>query len=259
MKSAKRTVLIYCIISLVILSAAGGVLYRVYHKDWDYFNVHDAPGISKNESEEIREIFDKLRIDIYRNAQEHSGKGGKRSGSDTKSRSGGSNPRGSAQNKGEGRMDEIIGSDYRTARKLTHDEYRRVIAEINTRLEKDPDNKRLISKKIHLAFRHDPDEAIRECKKILAEDENNFFALNHCATGYMLKKDFDKAFYYAGRAQQVGGDSAYIQTLIAGIHLYNNDMESALYHFDKALDYDPDFEKALYGCRLVAEREAIGK
>ena len=189
--------------------------------------MHDSPGLGENESGEMLEILQKLNIKIQKDTNESS------------------------------RVSMIVGQDCHITRELTFDEYNQIIGEIDKRLEKNPRNKRLISKKIHLAFKHEPEAAVRECQKILAEDENNFFALNHSATAYMLMKNFERAFYYVGCAKKVSGDSAYIQTLIALIHYHKKDMESALIHFEKALDLDPDFEKALYGCELVSFDKAM--
>ncbi len=115
----------------------------------------------------------------------------------------------------------------------------------------------LVSRKIHLGFLLDPRVTVRECQKILAEDPDNFFALNHCASGYMLLGEWRKALEYAARAIQVDGESSYMHNLVAQIYFRKGDLDRALDHFRQALEMTDGDDMALYGIELVRQTRAV--
>jgi tetratricopeptide (TPR) repeat protein len=95
-----------------------------------------------------------------------------------------------------------------------------------------------VSKKIHIGLQYAPDEAIKECRKILDKDAENYYALNHCAVAYMVKGKLDTALHYAALALKID-DTAYVRNLLGQIYLRKGDKKKALIQFRRALKLDP--------------------
>ncbi len=130
---------------------------------------------------------------------------------------------------------------------------RRMLDKINEMLKTDPDNKSLISAKIHIAADIQPREAIKECKSLLEKDENNYFALCHCALAHINLKDYNTGISYATKAAELK-DTAYVRNIIALAYHYLKKRKQAIFNYKKALELDPQNQRAKDGLEQLQKR-----
>ena len=99
------------------------------------------------------------------------------------------------------------------------------------------DDPEIIARRIHLAVGFDPDQAILECRELLAQYPGNTFALNHLAAAYYQKGQSAKALQYAARSldQQPHPNTC---NLIARLFLQQQRPAKAREYFEAALELD---------------------
>lgn len=135
---------------------------------------------------------------------------------------------------------------------------RRMLARINELLKTDPDNKSLMSDKIHIAADIQPKEAIKECKALLEKDKDNYFALCHCALAHINLREFDTGIAYATKAAEIK-DTAYVRNIIALAYHCQGKRKQAIFNYKKALELDPQNQRAKKGMEQLQIRTNANK
>lgn len=114
---------------------------------------------------------------------------------------------------------------------------------IEDRLRVDPKNLALLSQKIHLGLEYAPQVAVEECRRILQQTPENYFALHHAAMAYLAITNLDRAMYYAAKALQVR-DTPEAHFVAGHIFYAKGDFTGALNHYRTVLKMNPRDEAA---------------
>lgn len=117
------------------------------------------------------------------------------------------------------------------------------LRQIDLQLQTSSNNPALLAAKIHLGLEYAPSVAAQECRRILEQSPNNYFALHHAAMAYLAMTNLDRAMHYAAQALQVR-DTPEAHFVAGHIFYAKGNFPSALQHYRTVLEKNPQEETA---------------